>query len=260
MTHLKRPWCWERLKAGGEGDDRGWDGWMVSLTQWTWVWVNSRNWWWTGRPGMLQSMGSQRVRHDRATELKKEMTAFACHLSKRIKENVSPEELWMIYWESLTRKAKWLRLTAQQICRRTRVRTQSCVPQTRPVSTVTGWAVNAQGYKHVFPRQPKWVKDNFQTEWKELTLAVKERKKAWKIGQVCVCNSADHLPSWRLKCVCWVYDCVSETGCSGYYSCVCNFILMNKRLWKSAIPRAKCTVLLLYSSTSENSSSWKLIK
>jgi len=52
-----------------EGDDRGWDGWMASLTQWTWVWVNSRSWWWTGRPGMLQSMGLQRVRHDWATEL-----------------------------------------------------------------------------------------------------------------------------------------------------------------------------------------------
>ena len=54
---LKRPWCWERLKARGEGDDRGWDGWMASLTWWTWVWTSSRSWWWTGRPGMLQSMG-----------------------------------------------------------------------------------------------------------------------------------------------------------------------------------------------------------
>ena len=53
-THLKRPWCWERLKAGGEGDDRSWDGWRASLTQWTWVCVNSGNWWWTGRPGVLQ--------------------------------------------------------------------------------------------------------------------------------------------------------------------------------------------------------------
>ena len=57
LTHLKRPWCWERLKAGGEGDDRGWDGWMASPTQWTWVWVNSGSWWWTGRPGVLRSMG-----------------------------------------------------------------------------------------------------------------------------------------------------------------------------------------------------------
>ena len=69
LTHLKRPWCWERLKVGEEGDDRGWDGWMASQTQWTWVWVNSGSWWWTGRSGMLQSMGSQRVRHDWATEL-----------------------------------------------------------------------------------------------------------------------------------------------------------------------------------------------
>ena len=69
LTHLKRLWCWERLKAGGEGDDRGWDGWMASTTQWTWVWVNSGNWWWTGRPGVLQSMGSQRVGHDWVTEL-----------------------------------------------------------------------------------------------------------------------------------------------------------------------------------------------
>jgi len=58
-----------RLRAGGEGDDRGWDGWMAWPTQWTWVWVNSGSWWWTGRPGMLQFMGSQRVGHDWATEL-----------------------------------------------------------------------------------------------------------------------------------------------------------------------------------------------
>ena len=59
LTHLKRPWCWERLRAGGEGDDRGWDGWMASPTQWRWVWVNSGSWWWTGRPSVLQSMWSQ---------------------------------------------------------------------------------------------------------------------------------------------------------------------------------------------------------
>ena len=64
---LETPWCWERLKAG-EGDDRGWDGWMASLTRWTWLWVSSGSWWWTGRPGVLQSMGSQRVRYDWATE------------------------------------------------------------------------------------------------------------------------------------------------------------------------------------------------
>ena len=69
LTHCKRLWCWEGLGAGGEGDIRGWDGWMASLTQWTWVWVNSGSWWWTGRPVMLQFMGSQRVGHDWASEL-----------------------------------------------------------------------------------------------------------------------------------------------------------------------------------------------
>ena len=68
LTHLKRPWCWERLKAGREGNDRGWEGWMASSMQWTWVWVNSRSWWWTGRPCVLQFMGSQRVGHDWMTE------------------------------------------------------------------------------------------------------------------------------------------------------------------------------------------------
>ena len=59
LTHWKRLWCWEGLGAGGKGDDRGWDGWMASLTRWPWVWVNSGSWWWTGRPGMLRFMGSQ---------------------------------------------------------------------------------------------------------------------------------------------------------------------------------------------------------
>ena len=69
LTHWKRLWCGEGLGTGGEGDDRGWDGWMVSLTWRTRVWVNSGSWWWTGRPGVLRFMGSQRVGHDWATEL-----------------------------------------------------------------------------------------------------------------------------------------------------------------------------------------------
>ena len=64
LTHWKRPWCWERSKVGQEGDDRRWDGWMASPTQWTWVWVNSGSWWWKGRPSMLQSVVSQRVGHN----------------------------------------------------------------------------------------------------------------------------------------------------------------------------------------------------
>ena len=69
LTYWKRPWCWEGLEAGGEEDDRGWDGWMVSPTRPTWVWVNSGSWWWTGRPSMLRFMGSQRVGHDWPTKL-----------------------------------------------------------------------------------------------------------------------------------------------------------------------------------------------
>ena len=71
LTHLKRFSCWERLKAGREGDDRGRDSWMASSTWWTWVWASSGSWWRTGRPGLMQSMGLQRVGHDRVTELNK---------------------------------------------------------------------------------------------------------------------------------------------------------------------------------------------
>ena len=70
LTHLRRPWRWERLRAGGEGSDRGWDGWIASLTRWTWVWVGSRSWRWTGRPGVLWFMRSRsRTRLSEWTEL-----------------------------------------------------------------------------------------------------------------------------------------------------------------------------------------------
>ena len=68
LTHWKRPWCWERLKVGREGDDREWNNWKASPTWWTWVWASSGSWWWTGRPGVLQSMGSQNGTQ-RATEM-----------------------------------------------------------------------------------------------------------------------------------------------------------------------------------------------
>ena len=85
----KRLWCWEGLGAGGEGDDRGWDGYLASLTRWTWIWVNSGSWWRTGRPGMLWFMGSQRVGHDWATELNwtelmKRVFCFICLFSFNI--------------------------------------------------------------------------------------------------------------------------------------------------------------------------------
>ena len=66
---IGKDWCWERLRAGGEGDDRGWDSWMASPTRWTWVWASFGSWWWTGRPGVFQSMGSQRAGHNWATEV-----------------------------------------------------------------------------------------------------------------------------------------------------------------------------------------------
>ena len=69
VDSLEKALIWEGLGAGGEGDNWGWDGWMALPTRWTWVWVNSGSWWWTGKPGMLQFMGLQRVRHDWAPEL-----------------------------------------------------------------------------------------------------------------------------------------------------------------------------------------------
>ena len=87
LTHLKRPWCWERHRAGEEGYHRGWDSWMASPTQWTWVWVNSRSWRWTGRPGMLQALGSQRVRHNWVTEL-----SWTDHVVNRLFSNTTVQK------------------------------------------------------------------------------------------------------------------------------------------------------------------------
>ena len=103
LTHWKRPWCWEGLRARGEGDDRGWDGWMASPTQWTWVWVNSRSWWWTGRPGVLQFMGLQRVGHDWVTELNWWKT-------QNSKSNLEQEE------QSQRNHANWFQNTLQSYC------------------------------------------------------------------------------------------------------------------------------------------------
>ena len=97
LTHWKRLWCWEGLGAGGEGDVRGWDGWMASPTWWTWVWVKSGRWWWTGRPGVLRFMGSQRVGHDWATELNwTELKVYELKLP----ENSFPWAYWYLsYWQ-----------------------------------------------------------------------------------------------------------------------------------------------------------------
>ena len=82
LTNLKRPWCWEKLTVGRAGDNRGWDSWMASPTWWTWVWASSGSWWWTGMPGMLQSMKLQRVRHDWVTELN-----WTLHSTFKVKES-----------------------------------------------------------------------------------------------------------------------------------------------------------------------------
>ena len=80
-----------KIEGWGEGDDRGWDGWMTLWTQWTWVWVSSRSWWWTGRPGMLQSMGLQRVRHDWTTELNRTEKTLESSLDWKEIKPISPK-------------------------------------------------------------------------------------------------------------------------------------------------------------------------
>ena len=97
---MKRLWCWERLRAGGEGDDRGWDGWMASPTQWTWVWVDSRSWWWTGRPGVLRFIVSQRVRHDWLNWTEDEISVHR-------QGNINGQNNVLYFWSSLVSSLPW---------------------------------------------------------------------------------------------------------------------------------------------------------
>ena len=97
LTHLQRPWCWVRLKVGRKGNDRGWHGWMASPTRRIWVRVSSRSWWWTGRPGVLQSMGSQRVWHNWMAELNwtdEELLKFNNKKSTQLKNG---QETWWVH-------------------------------------------------------------------------------------------------------------------------------------------------------------------
>ena len=107
----KKPWCWERLKAGGEGDDRGWDAWMASLTWWTWVWSSSRKWWRTRKPGMLQSMGFQRVRPNWETELHKEHPRTALKQNQH-KRSALITRLW--FW-LVTISGRYVKQKASQV-------------------------------------------------------------------------------------------------------------------------------------------------
>jgi len=112
LTHWKRLWCWDGLGAGRRGNNRGWDGWMASQTWWMWVWVNSGSWWWTGRPGVLPFMGSQRVGHDWATELNwsPNLLKFSIHRQNKILNNSKSPflHLWngcdITYWLSVHRQ------------------------------------------------------------------------------------------------------------------------------------------------------------
>ena len=118
LTHWKSPWCWEILKTWGEGDDRGWDGWMASPTHWTWVWANSRRQWRTGKPGVLQFMGSQRVRHNVATE---EQQQGMCILFITVLVSVAIEICISLYLYLLLIDFMWVHLVASIDCPDTHV-------------------------------------------------------------------------------------------------------------------------------------------
>ena len=105
LTHWKRSWCWERLKAGGEGDVRGWTGWMASLTRWTWVWVSFGSWRWTGKPGVLHSMGLQSVRHNWVTELNWMLWSKSYNLTTWLQATESGFDNWII-WKGICSKDK----------------------------------------------------------------------------------------------------------------------------------------------------------
>ena len=106
LTHWKRPWCWESLKAG-EWDDRGWDVWVASPTQWTGVWVSSRCWWWTGRSHGLQSMGSQRVGHNWATEANSALpSSDVYHMCLQLYVALSEEFLILVLMCIITKELK----------------------------------------------------------------------------------------------------------------------------------------------------------
>ena len=116
LSHWKRPCCWERLKAGREGDNRRWDGWRVSPTRWTWVWASYRSWWRTGKPGVLQSIGWQRIRHNWTTELNWiETLKMWFNYNEAVK--VGPNPIWWcLYMKSNfghTKGLRWFKCTTE---------------------------------------------------------------------------------------------------------------------------------------------------
>ena len=139
------------LGAGGEEDDRGWDGWMASLTRWMWVWVKSGSWWWTGRPGVLQFMGSQRVGHDWVTELNSTELILnwnLCLLESPTSRVLpwTPVELWRREWCVHTKSLQ----SCPTLCD-----PMDCSP---PGSSVHGTLVHGQEYWYALPF-PSWPRD-----------------------------------------------------------------------------------------------------
>ena len=130
LIRWKRPWCWERLKAGGEGDDRGWDVWMASPTRWTWVWVSSGSWWWTGRPGVLQSMGSERIRHGWATELNGRV--------KHQSDGSGSQSSQLLSWEAVEVKA-WKRGEVREPTRNKWEFQQVCWAHSSGITVSSDW-------------------------------------------------------------------------------------------------------------------------
>ena len=110
---LKRPRCWERLRAGGEEEDRGGDGWTASPTRWTWVWPSTRSWWWAGKPCVLQSMASQRVWHSWVTELTKKMTFYFVSLHQHAPVLMVCQSISMCWFNHFC-KTDWKRSVAQK--------------------------------------------------------------------------------------------------------------------------------------------------
>ena len=123
LTHWKRPWCWEILRAGGEGDNRGWDSWMASPTQWTRIWVISGSWWWTGRPGVLQSNGSQsRTWPSNWTELNLSMghvCLLSMHVCAQLLQSCDPIDYsppgFSVYGIFQTRLLEWVALSSSRV-------------------------------------------------------------------------------------------------------------------------------------------------
>ena len=169
LTHWERPWCWEGLGAGEEGGNRGWDGWMASPTWWAWVWVNSRSWWWTGRPGVLWFIWSQRVRHDWATELNwwrptrpsrnniKKRCPFhykglECK-SRESRDTCSNKQIWS--WST-----KWSRSKANKVVSRQHTGYSKHPPPTTQEKTlhmdITRWSVLKSDW--LYSLQPKMEK------------------------------------------------------------------------------------------------------